>query len=230
MKYFISLLLTVFSFSAKATIEVAVIDTGLNQAKVNAPLCKFGLLDFTKSGSTSDIAPLLHGSNVVSLIMQNAGSGDYCIKVLKVFSSKNGKPEFDYEAYLGALSYLEKNRPALINISSAGIDTGTSEERRLIKAILDKKIVIVAAAGNKSLDLNKEGCIIYPACADPRIYMIGNLKSSKSNYGRFVDIVIDGTDKDGGGVTLTGSSQSAAIFSGLVIRQALKLIKEGNQK
>ena len=201
---------------------VAVLDSGFTKTSDKVPLCKYGLLDFTKSGSTDDSNPRLHGSNVIGLISQNAGSTGYCIQSLKIFKLVDAQVRIDVEAYYAALQYVIKSKPALINLSMAGNSPLVLEES-LLKTILNNGTTVVAAAGNSGFNLNLTGCIVYPACADPRIYVIGNLGSKSSNLGGPVDTLIDGNNKKAAGVIMSGTSQAAAIFSGQVIKNTLRL-------
>ena len=99
-------------------------------------------------------------------------------------------------------------------------------EIQLIKTLLNSNVVIVASAGNYGYDLNKMGCIVWPACADPRIFVIGNSESSDSNIGSVVDEYIDGNYAFGGGITMSGTSQAAAIFTGRAVAKALEIARK----
>ena len=61
-------------------------------------------------------------------------------------------------------------------------------------------------------------CNYFPACYDKRINVIGAKNVSKSNYGHVVDYVLNGKNRKAFGVNLTGTSQSTAVFTGLMIR------------
>lgn len=193
-------------------LKVAVVDTGLNSL-TGAPLCDSGHADFSGTGTTSDSNEYSHGSNVTSLIVQEAGTTGYCIIVVKIFDAHG------VVATTSALQYLVALHPDIVNLSWGGLREIKSETAA-IKALLDGGTQIVAAAGNNGINLNKRGCTFYPSCADDRIIMVGNSNES-SNYGHRVDVVLDGNDKVGGGSALTGSSQSCAIYTGRLIKALL---------
>jgi hypothetical protein len=221
----LSVLLIFFAMrqaDAANTIVVAVIDTGFTKTQDNVKLCSIGRMDFTKSGTLTDSHPQRHGSNVIGLITQNAGDSGYCIVSIKVFNYVDGKLTFNYLEYLEALRFIVKLKPAILNLSMAGEVLFTGEAA-LIKTILDQGTQIVAAAGNDGVNLDYTGCNVYPACIDPRIYMIGNSTSNTSNTGHYIDTTEDGSNKKAAGTVLTGTSQATAIFTGKVVKQALNL-------
>lgn len=202
--------------SAKAApVVVAVIDTGMD-ANSTVPLCKNGYLDFAQTGANQDQSPLKHGTNVAGLITKNAGKGDYCLVIINVYKGT----KLDLLAYYAALQYLIKLKPAILNLSLSGFGELTPEKER-IKQLLDAGTVIVAASGNDNTELTMSNCTIFPACADRRIFVIGATDLPSSNKGEVVDTTgpAEGTAL---GITLTGSSQAAAAFTGQAINLALK--------
>lgn len=227
MKNFILLLILAVASqaSAKAPLTVAIIDTGYTRMDGTVHLCKDGLYDLTRSGSTEDISKNKHGSNVAGIITRYAGQEGYCIMMFKVFRYKTiGKgTTFDVPAYIAALQLIEKLRPTIVNISLTG-DLVMPSEEIFLKRILDNGTAVAAAAGNEGMDLNLIGCVAFPACVDPRIYVVGNSNGS-SNIGRAVDVFEDGSNQRGGGVTLTGTSQATAVFTGKYIRKMLGGVK-----
>lgn len=114
-----------------------------------------------------------------------------------------------------ALEYVNKINPDIIHISAGGLGFILKEEIQ-INHLLKKNIKIVAAAGNEQMNLDLN-CNYYPACYDKRIYVIGNY-GNYSNYGNVVDKYINGKDQTGFGVTLSGTSQSAAKFTNELLR------------
>ena len=199
-----------------SNIVVAVIDTGASTEGENIPYCKVGHMDFTKSGITGDESPSRHGSNVTSVIARNAGSKGYCIVHLKVYR----KDRIDLTAYFAALKYVTDLRPNILNLSLSG-GFPIEEETKLIKLALDQGTVVVAAAGNKGLILTPENCNTYPACIDRRIFVIGAKDQAYSNKGSIVD-TYENAVHYGGGVTLSGTSQAAAQFTGKAIKLAVE--------
>lgn len=161
-----------------------------------------------------------HGTNIVGIIEKTAGPSTlYCIEVRKVYF--NGV--FNLQAYLEVLS----TDADIVHLSLSG--TGyLREEVRLMRLLLDRGVLIVAAAGNDSLNLDN-GCNVYPACADPRIVVIGNGGSQTSNYGKPVDAYLNGQKVTGGGLTMSGSSQSAALFTGAVIKKYIEKVSQKHE-
>lgn len=217
MKYIILVLaLALVPLQVQAQIKVAVIDTGFDAGPENVPLCAAGHRNFTQSDGLTDGHIRRHGTNVAGLIAQGAGSGNWCLIILKVH---NGY-QVDFAGYIQALKYATTLDVDFINISMSG-GAINGQEFRHVRSMLDKGVVIVAAAGNDGLDLNTTGCVVYPLCVDKRIIGVGNT-SYRSNRGRIVDHYVDGHDKTAGGVTLSGSSQSAAIVTGLLVKAKLE--------
>ena len=205
---YISLLLLIWSIPGhSSSLKVVVMDTGLRKPAEFNKLCKN--YNTTKEPNVDFNG---HGTNVVGLIAKNAGDSDYCIYNIKAFDV-NGS---DIIGYLKALKLIRMIKPDILNISAGG-SSGIPLERQVIKELLDYGTRVVVAAGNESNNLNKD-CNFYPACYDERIVVVGN-KADSSNYGEIVDFVIDGNNKEGFGVTLSGSSQSTAIYTGRLIKE-----------
>lgn len=193
--------------------RVAVLDTGYNYKTGTAKLCATGHHDFTKEGLT-DGHSSLHGTNIASLISNYAAGADHCIVLLKIIS-KSGHA--NNRAYYAALSYAAEQKFEIINLSISGKGY-EPEEARLVKTLLNRGATVIAAAGNDGINMDIEGCVVYPACVDKRIYVVGS-KLDSSNRGAEVDIYLPGRNYKAGGVTLSGTSQATAQFTGLVIRK-----------
>lgn len=204
------------SCSAHArTIRVAVLDTGfIDTPEIRE--CPTGSHDFTGVGPRDD-SPIFHGSNVAAIITRFAGSSNVCVMNLKVLY----KDKFVPRGYLAALKHLTTVPVDIINLSLSG-KVMIPEERALLKTLLDQGKVIVVAAGNDGINMDYTGCIIFPACSDPRLIVVGNM-SKLSNRGKVVDAVLPGVKVYGAGVLLTGTSQAAAIMSGQIAREAARL-------
>jgi len=212
MKKFLSLLIFMCSFNALASkqLKVAVIDTGLSLDYMKStPLCRGEHRDLTGEGF-NDVHG--HGTNVTGLIVNNAKSQNYCIVLIKAYAFK----EQHGKAHLTeALEYAYQIKANIINLSGGGLNPIESE-RKIIQKILDAKITLVTAAGNDRLNLDID-CRYYPACYDNRIYVIGST-GGYSNYGKYVDTIYDGNNKTAFGQTLSGTSQSTAIFTGKLLK------------
>jgi hypothetical protein len=204
------------SFNALAAkmIRVAVIDSGLKAEYVlKAKLCPTGHKDFTKTGFNDTNG---HGTNIVGLIVNNTQLKNYCIVVIKAYDSQ--------KSYITeALQHAHALKLEVINISGGGIGI-IPAERQAILSLLDLGSTLVVAAGNNSHNLDLD-CNFYPACYDPRIYVVGNL-SSQSNYGKIVDIKYNGNKQTAFGVTLSGSSQATALFTADVLNNIKKELEK----
>lgn len=218
MKKILGILIFLSSFNSLAqnTIRVAIIDTGLKQEYAkNVPMCPDGHRDFTKEGFNDTHG---HGTNVTGLITSNIKTLKYCVILIKAYKF-NPEPK----VYLTeALEHTSKVNAQIVNISSGGLGEIAREKTAILK-LLNKGVTIVAAAGNNSLDLDKD-CNYYPACYDKRIYVIGN-KSKTSNHGKIVDDILNGNNQTGFGITLTGTSQSTAVFTNQLLKTIEGMLK-----
>lgn len=212
---FMTIMLSFFyaqSLLAK-TIKIAVIDTGFNMnMSQHVKLCpKEEHKDFTGNG-INDING--HGTNIAGLIAKGNENIDYCLLIIN-FYDETATGKVSLLRTIDSLKYALKQNVDIINLSMGGGGTNKTE-RQLIKTILNKNIKIVAAAGNEGNNLD-EACIYYPACYDERIHIIGN--TSNGNMGeKVIDEFIDGNKKEIFGITLSGSSQSAAIFTNRLLK------------
>jgi major intracellular serine protease len=214
------------------TLTVAVIDTGIDPGVPHQ--CKMGNKSFV--GNPKDTSDKHgHGSHIAGLINQNAGGKGYCLVALK-FYSDNNSGSINLRNEIAALRYAINIRVDFINISGGGPQSNP-EEQYLIKKALDKGIKVIVAAGNESDDLGMF-CNYFPACYDPRLVVVGNLRITEwesnkterapsSNYGPYVNRWEVGTDLRSslpGGKTglMSGTSQATAVTTGKLIRQALK--------
>lgn len=218
MKSIISLFAgLILAGSPDVPIKVAVIDTGY-AGNYNISMCKNGHRNFTKDVDADVIG---HGTNVSFLIQKFAKNFKYCQIIVKFYDRNTNN---NLIALKMSLMYvLNQKDIKYINISGGGKHPDP-EERKLIEALLDENRIIVVAAGNHNTDLDKE-CNFYPACYDERIIVVGNGNQKdrhyRSNYGSIVDVYIDGTNKGPKDLKLTGTSQSAAIYTGILINKRM---------
>lgn len=221
MKYFVILIASILTYSSEAKIpiipkkfiKVAVIDTGIN-LNVKVPLCETGHKSFVPNEGLED--NIGHGSNISGLIDENAHSDAYCQIIIKYYSSDG---EENLNASAEAFQYALTLNVDIINYSSGGYGTSVLEHTSIQKA-LKKGITVVVAAGNDGKNLDKE-CDVYPACYPEKdIVVVGNV-SKYSNYGKIVDLYVNGNNKHSGGYTMSGTSQSTAIVTGRIIRKSL---------
>lgn len=211
-------------FSAHAkTIKIAVIDTGYSSfvAKESIPFCdglhaniplgKFGLKEPPK-----DEHKYRHGTNIAWTIYNNVelkNQKNYCLVIINYFS----KTQETLVTHTNtAIKYAINIGADYINFSGGGINADPIETQ-LVKIALDKGILFFASAGNEGKNLSEQG--FFPALADPRVFVVGNIykknkKHFTSNFGKQVDIWENGTNINGGGIVLTGTSQAAAVALG----------------
>lgn len=214
MKLFLFLVVfcQIWTFEAQAKlIKVAIIDTGLELNRFSqANLCIGEHLDLTGEGLDDFNG---HGTNVTGLIVANAGDpSTYCIVIIKAYAMKSVPIRSWVDE---AMVYAATINADVVNVSGGGY--GWSEiEHNGVKALLNSKGILVAAAGNNRINLNGR-CNYYPACYDKRIVVVG-ANEPFSNTGKIIDIKISGKDRTAFGITMTGTSQATAIVAGGIIK------------
>jgi len=208
---------------------VAVIDTGLDMRRVpnNAKICKFGHKDFTGglSDNSRTVDPVPsdehgHGTNIAGVIAKYAGDANYCIVVLKYYSPLT-TGQNNLQNTIDAIKYATNIGAKYLNYSGGGTER-SSKEARAIKAYLDKGGTIIAAAGNERSNIDKFP--YYPAMEDSRIISVGSIQqdgrpAGYSNYGKSVKRWEHGTNIEGFGVTMSGTSQATAVAAGKIINK-----------
>jgi subtilisin family serine protease len=211
MKYLL-LILFFTNTSYSKQLRIAVIDTGINSSYIKrANLCKSGHKSFAKDNSIYDTDG--HGTNIAGLIKSKSKNVKYCLIIIRFYSKDTSDLQ---KSFIDSLEYAYTLKPDVINISGGGLFPN-KREHIIIKKILNKGIIVNAAAGNEGMNLDTL-CNYFPACYDKRINVIGAKNVSKSNYGHVVDYVLNGKNRKAFGVNLTGTSQSTAVFTGLMIR------------
>ena len=200
------------------TKRIAVIDTGIHRTawlnKDRYGLCGTGHKDFTGKGIIDANG---HGTNISSLIHEQARKARYCQVILKYYH--NDKTRGKLSDFVNALRHAIKLKVDVINISLGGYGSDKFE-KKLIAYALKKGIKIVAAAGNDNRNIDK--IPFYPAAYDKRIVVVGNKGHKKSNYGKKVDYFAKGINRKGiypFAKYMTGTSQATAVVSGIIIRR-----------
>ena len=210
---FIALL---FGVANAETLKVAVLDTGIAESS-KVKVCPKGKVSFVDDNPVDTHG---HGTNISWLINDGLENTDYCQVVIKVY--KEGADVLG--ASVQAFMMIDAD-PAIkvVNISMAGLEHNT-QEKLLIQKLLKKGVKIVTAVGNQSKNLDS-ACIYYPACYNDEVIVVGNGVNEKaqdgSNYGSVVDSFIDGHAKGPEGHQMTGSSQSAAIYTNQLIKEMI---------
>jgi len=213
-------------------IRIAVIDTGFGYMGKGskAHLCKYGHRDFTGYSEynhktfTPDPVPRDidhgHGTNIVGLIDKYASDSgvSYCIVVLK-FYRDDAITDENVRAEVEAIEWAISLHVDFINLSEGG-EKYSEAEAEAVKKFIDGGGTVIAAAGNENHDLAEHP--YYPAMSDPRVIVVGNIykngeRSKISNYGDRVDVWEVGDNQTANGITLTGTSQAAAITTGKTV-------------
>jgi subtilisin len=224
------LLAVLIAKSARAgQLKVAVIDTGFDATYLQQlHLCDNELHhDFTGEGISDSVG---HGTNVSGLIiaMSKATKAQLCLIQYKVYSEK-ATAYSTVSNTIGAIEMAIASKVDVINISMSGQGSSLKEKRAIIKA-LDKGIKVIVASGNSGAYMGSGNCTYFPACYDARIIVVGNgvkqasgiaIRHESSNYGPVVDLWIPGCITPSLNGLQCGSSMSAAIASGLLIKALL---------
>ena len=233
----ISLLIS-FSVMAEKTINIAVIDTGIDPmhplfngklmvGSKNATENSYGL-DFSSLNGKVNYQPYDqngHGTHIAGIIAKINPKAK--LHILKYYN-----PEADgyqnLQATIRALKYAIKNNMDVINYSSGGPEQ-SPQEAALFKQAREKGILIISAAGNEFRDIDANGSDgFYPASYDYKnIITVGALdkkmkKVGSSNWGtRSVDIFAPGKKIKSAFpkfqlAEMTGTSQATAFVTGAV--------------
>lgn len=199
------------SLMSVAQIKVAVIDTGLDYKLArDIPICKSGHI-----GNFRDDWNPKHGTNVSGLINNHAKKTHYCQVILQVFDKKRKN---NISHVVNAIKQSIKLKVDVINMSFGSIGFDQDEQKAVISA-LNNGITVVAASGNESMKLTNTNCFYFPACYDKRIIVVGG-NSSKANYGEeIIDYTENSLDQEAYGISLSGTSQAAAIRTGKIIKE-----------
>lgn len=217
MKYFITFLFLIISGTVNAkTIRIAIIDSGINLENNHLTLCKDGLIDLTGTGIQDS---LQHGDHIAHIIEDNLIDINHCLIIIKVFSFRYSP---NSNVIKKAWKIINTSNVDVVNFSAGG-SVRYGFECDAIDYAIDNNKTVVVAAGNNRNNLDK-GCNFYPACCSTRVISVGNMKNSyernnTSNYGERVSAWEIGTKIWANGVTMSGSSQAAAIHTVKLVRK-----------
>ena len=197
--------------NVSAKVRVGMIDTKINSQNIDLEyLCEgqASIKNFTKGQIANR-----HSENVYHLITKNMNPNKMCIIIYEVYTSTQTDVE-GKESFIRGLKQASKDNLDFLNISMSGEEI-YGELKIYSKMLKNTKIIISAGNDDLNLDVN---CDVFPACYAnqlPELFIIGNLGLFQSNRGKIVDYYIDGIRK--GVPKLTGTSQSAAIFTNMLI-------------
>lgn len=215
---FLLLIFSILSYSNPLT--VVTFDTGISHTSDKVSLCSTGHKNFDGL-NLEDVHG--HGTNVSAIIQRYAKDSKYCQKIVKFYHYVPKSGITFRRKYLKALSYSIALKPTLINMSLNG-EVAIVDEYMYFKIAKKLHVTIVTAAGNDNLKLDIKCKKAFPACYNlSNIIVVGSIDSNKnitqfSNYGEIVDLYYNGINVYGGERYLSGTSQSAAIASGKIIR------------
>ncbi len=180
-----SLLALLFSSIALAAdppplLKVGVIDTGFNMAYAeHVKLCPTGHFNFESNKAEIGSDEMGHGTHVAVTIGGTNKDVNYCLLIYK-FTSVSTYKHTPCSAILRAI----EEGASVLNLSWGG-DNIVKCEEEAIKHAFEKHVVVFAAAGNESTDLDKK-CSYYPACYSvkyPNVVSVGSEGNTKANYG-----------------------------------------------
>lgn len=204
--------------NTETRVKVAVIDTGIkNLPEIKPFLCNSTHYDVTNTGIEDTHG---HGTNIAGIIAKRIDPTKTCILIIKYFFD-NTSP-FNLENELNALRILLKEENVGFANFSSGGPAKMDKERELIREILKKGIYFITAAGNNNADLSNGNCFYYPACYNflsTFFRVVGNGKNPEhknpmTNYGMPITDWEDGIKQTGFGITMSGTSQAAAMVTG----------------
>jgi hypothetical protein len=164
-----------------------------------------------------------HGTNVSDIISRGL-FGNYCLIIVKFFENGMSSAE-SVRAATSSMQYVASLPDiSFLNYSGGGYQP-IPEERAAVDSLLNRKVKIVAAAGNNGVDISRDR--YYPASYDSRIIVVGNLKqngerNSQSNYRAEGMVWEVGTNVQGGGYVLTGTSQATAVHTNRLLKSAIQ--------
>ncbi len=206
--------------------KVAIVDTGIsNPEYFKNYLCKGGHRDFT--GSKEGITDVNgHGTNIAGIIAKYMDPAKECLLIYKFYTPNGGMLNLEHEK--SALKQALDDEVSRVNLSLGGGDED-AEEKELLQTLLKRGVVVAVAAGNDKQNLSKK-CNYYPACygfSDKNFHVVQNgyvnttlaENTTQTNYGGPVTDIEHGTDVEGAGVIMSGTSQATAIVTGKLIQK-----------
>lgn len=216
------------------TVVIGVIDTGLNikadRPKIN--LCKYGHVDLSGDLPVPGVAPdsIGHGTNVAYIIDEflrsKYSSNQYCLVIIKYYDSPK-KTNMAVEKSIKSFEHATRLEVDAVNVSSSGSSfTFSEKEKDQVLRLLNKGVVISAAAGNSGITIGGEEKV-YPAMYDDRIHIVGAL-DEEGKVAQFSNRGLDemfwesGKNISAGGITLSGTSQATALHTARVAEIMIK--------
>ena len=181
-----------------ATVEVAVLDTGIDRNHEDLKEAIDAYETF-RNGPDDPHGHGTHVAGVIAAVVDNgvgiAGIANCRLRVWKIFDDPQTRSDnvaFNFESYNAALAAILERRIPVVNLSIAG--TASSQtERLLMKTLSDEGILICAAMGNEFEEGNPTS---FPA-AYPGVLAVGAVsetmkRAAFSNTGAHIGIVAPG--------------------------------------
>ena len=221
---------SVKSGTCKRVVTVATVDTGidLNNKDLSKYLKRDSGGNVIGRSSVSDFESIQdrngHGTHIASIIAESSP----CIKIIPIsYNALIDGKDVPIGSTMGIAIRMALNYgPDIINISGGGYGF-SNEEFEAVSLANDRGVLIVAAAGNDSLNIDFNKNKYFPGSyKTDNIVVVGsvgpdNRYSTFSNYGSSVDIAAVGSGVTAMGldnkmVTLSGTSQATAVVSGAI--------------
>ncbi|MGE0725837.1 MAG: S8 family serine peptidase, partial [Alphaproteobacteria bacterium] len=181
-----------------ATVEVAVLDTGVDRDHGDLAAA----IDFYEPFRNGRDDPHGHGTHVagvIAAVVDNgvgiAGIANCRLHVWKIFDDPPTRADnvaFNFENYNAALAAILERRIPVVNLSIAG--TASSEtERLMMRTLSEEGVLVCAAMGNEFEEGNPTS---FPA-AYPTVLAVGAVgetlrRAAFSNTGRHIGLVAPG--------------------------------------
>lgn len=198
----LKLLCFLVATTAIAEDRILIIDTGFSRPSINVNLCPDGHFDFTNNTPTVGKDRVRHGTNIAEIL---ANIPNTCLVIYKAWPGHG-------DGYVALLPRVMKKLKAsgikYVNVSIVG-NAPIPAEQNMFKELKDVKIFV--AAGNDSLDLDKN-CNSYPACYRwDNIYTTGS-KDAFSNHGSVVKYIDDSYYNGGRGTSYASPRTLRKIY------------------
>lgn len=237
-----------------SSVNIAIVDTGLDFLTVQTPLYSTaGLQECYKTlsgwnfveNSNNIIDDQGHGSAVTSIITSElvANNIDYRILPLKVFDNKGLGSYWDVVCAFGYIKEIQKNggRIDIINTSFGGLMSEVADQE-VLKGIMEdisSKSLIVASAGNNSMDTDIKGNGHFlSSYTSENLLAVGGYTWDKSvglnsieihedsNYGEVsIDVAAPYSDsyvlRANRTYLLEGTSYATAYIAGIAVQKAI---------
>jgi len=200
--------------SAETRTKVAVVDTGLDEKKVDAAiLCAEGQQDLTEEGKFDREG---HGTNISGIILKDLDPRFECLLPIKVYRIDQMRQTT--ARLTKGLELARSLGAAFVNISMGGAFPIWHEEQA-IRVLVESGTEVIVTAGNDGRNLAKD-CSYYPACykLGDNLWVVGASDLSVSNYSGPVRAYMRGSNVCALGVCLSGTSQATAAWTGFRLK------------